>query len=171
MQISMVNVFTSRGLEYSSGKLVILDLNQFLNTIKKVNFILFQLLFIIFFSTSTFANEERGIIFQSHKTFKKLTRFKIGRSIHIINYRHYRNRTLEIFRFLHEAENEIKGIPIQQMCGSYDNTNKVAIIENLAGEFICDASGGWVCPFEVVAQCKDGKVMHYLSPIRIRLVD
>ena len=136
-----------------------------------MNFIFFKLLFIVFFSTSAFANKERGVIFQSDKTFKELTRLKIGRSVHIIYYRHYRERTLKVFRFLHEAENELKGIPIRQMCGSYDNTNKVAILENLVGEFICNASGGWVCPFEVVAQCKDGRVMHFLSPIRIQLID
>ena len=134
-----------------------------------MNFIFLKLLFIIFFSTSVFAEEERGIIFQSDKRFKELARFKIGRSVDIIDYSNYRRNTLGIFRFLHEAENEIKGIPIQQMCGSYDNTDKLAVIENLVGQFVCNASGGWVCPFEVVAKCKDGRVMHYLTPIRIRL--
>ena len=131
-----------------------------------MKFIILSLFFCIF---SSFAFAQKGVVVQSNESFRDLTKLKFGRKIEIINYSNYRNRTIGLFRFIHEAQNEINGVPIEEMCGSYDNTNKLAIIENFKDSFFCTASGGWICPFEVVAECKDERIMHYFSPIKIRL--
>ncbi len=139
-------------------------------------FLVMPILFLVLTACSSSKKSvERGVssedrethVIVSDKTFKELTRPALGAEISVIDYRGYRN-AWSVFRWIVRKKNEINNIPVEDLCGSYEETKKLAIKKNIKRRLACSATGGWICPFEVIAECNNGQVLQYFSPYEPR---
>jgi len=111
--------------------------------------------------------ETRKAVVVSNNKYRELVpRFKFGNTVSEKSYRGFSSALGSIKR-LERFKDRQNGIYVEALCGSYEETKRMAVKKNVLKRFSCHVSGGWVCPYEVIAECDDGRVLQYFSPYKI----
>lgn len=115
-------------------------------------------------------NEIRQNVKVSNKSFRKLTRIQLGSSIQILDYRYW-DTVPGGLRRAYQFRDQLHGVYMEALCGSYEETKRMAIkqnIKNLLTEWLTD---NLVAPYQLICECRDGRVLIYSSPYRINFWD
>lgn len=100
----------------------------------------------------------------SDKSFRRLVSKRWAASeVCILDFRfdHTVPRFLKRFR---ERRDRFHGVYVEAMCGSYEETKKMAIRKGPGQRLLKTLTRNAVAPFTVISKCKDGRVLVYESP-------
>ena len=122
------------------------------------------------FSSTANINEIKKNVKVSAKSFKSFVGIQFGATIQVLDYRYW-NTVPGGLKKAYQFRDQLHGVYMEALCGSYEETKKMAIKKNIKNRLVSWFSSNAVAPYQLICECTDGQVLVYSSPHRINFWD
>lgn len=100
----------------------------------------------------------------SDKSFRRLVSRRWAASETCIMDFRFNHTVPRFLKRARQRRDRFHGVYVEAMCGSYEETSKMAIKKGPGQRLLKALTRNTVAPFTVISKCKDGRVLVYESP-------